>query len=225
MNEFFNPDNIAMRALTKFCDFIALNFLFIISCIPIITIGTALTSLYSVTLKMTNNTEAYIAKGYWKAFKANFKQSTLLWIPILLAGIFFGVDLYVVLFVIGEQFKLLQIPIWIFLFLLFSLVTYGFPIIAKFESPTKDVIKNSLLISIANIPNTIFFLVIDYVIIRFFITTSVGFGVIFSIFLFFGFAALNYFYSIFINKIFNKITGEDEEVNEDELTPLNLDEE
>lgn len=217
MNELFNPDNIAMRALTKFCDFIALNLLFIITCIPIITIGPALTSLYSVTLKMTTNTEAYIAKGYWKAFTSNFKQSILLWIPVLLAGVFFAVDLYIVLFIIGEQYKLLQIPIWIFLFILFSIVVYSFPIIARFNSPTKDVVKNALLISLANIPTTIFFFVIDILIIRLSTSSGSALVVAFSIFIFFGFAALNYFYSIFINRIFEKITGPEE--SEDDTEP------
>lgn len=43
----FNPDSGIMRSLSKFTDCICLSLLFFVSCIPIVTIGTASTALYS----------------------------------------------------------------------------------------------------------------------------------------------------------------------------------
>ena len=53
-------DNVVVRALTKICDMVCLNVLWLICCIPIVTIGAATTALYTIMLKMVKNEEGYI---------------------------------------------------------------------------------------------------------------------------------------------------------------------
>jgi len=55
MGKFFNLDSPLMRFMTKLADLMILNLLFLITCIPVITIGAAWTSLYYVTLKMVKD--------------------------------------------------------------------------------------------------------------------------------------------------------------------------
>lgn len=71
-------DSWVMRILTRIFDLIILNLLFIICSLPVITIGTSLTALYSVTLKIVRNEEGYIVRGFFKAYKENFKQSLII---------------------------------------------------------------------------------------------------------------------------------------------------
>ena len=85
-------DNIIVRALSKICDMVCLNILWLICSIPIITIGASTAALYTVMLKMVKNEEGYIFRGFFKAFKSNFKQSTIMWIVILLLGIVCWID-------------------------------------------------------------------------------------------------------------------------------------
>lgn len=66
-------DSWIMRILTRIFDLIILNLLFIICSLPVITIGTSLSALYSVTLKMVRNEEGYIVRGFFKAYKENLK--------------------------------------------------------------------------------------------------------------------------------------------------------
>ena len=47
------------------------------SCIPIFTIGPALTALNYVTLKMANNKDPYIIRSFFKSFRQNFKQALI----------------------------------------------------------------------------------------------------------------------------------------------------
>ena len=47
-------DNVVVRALTKICDMMCLNVIWLICCIPIVTIGASTAALYSVMLKMVN---------------------------------------------------------------------------------------------------------------------------------------------------------------------------
>ena len=95
-------DNVVMRALGKMGDMICLNVMWVICCIPIITIGASTTALYTVMLRMVKNEEGYIFRGFLKAFKSNFKQSTLIWLILLLLGIVWTVDFRVAGFMPGD---------------------------------------------------------------------------------------------------------------------------
>lgn len=67
-------------------DLMILNIVFIICCLPIVTIGASLTALHYVTLKMVRNEESYIVKSFFKSFKQNFKQATIINLIMLLFG-------------------------------------------------------------------------------------------------------------------------------------------
>ena len=92
MSSFFNMDSPIMRFLSRVCDLIILNLLAIACCIPIVTAGASITALFSVTLKMVKGEESYIFKGFFKGFKENFKQSTIIWLILLVLGLFLFID-------------------------------------------------------------------------------------------------------------------------------------
>lgn len=74
MSNFFNMDNSLWRFLGRLADVMILNIVFLITCLPVVTIGAAWTSLSYVTLKMSRDEESYIVKSYFKAFRQNFRQ-------------------------------------------------------------------------------------------------------------------------------------------------------
>lgn len=206
-----NPDHGFFRFLSLVSDLLMLNVLFLITCIPLVTIGPALTALYSVALDMVRRRYPTISSSYMKAFKKHFKQSIMLWIPVLLLYVFFFSDLYVIYKVIDPAYNMFQIPVWILLFLLFSISMYSFPLISAYPNPTKVIIKNSLLISLANVPTTIFYIVIPLAIAKVAVKDSTTLVFVFSLFLFWGFATIAYLYSIFMNRIFIKIEDAERE--------------
>ena len=88
----FNPDNPLMRALGKLADLVILNFLTIICSIPIFTIGASITACYYCTVKITKDEESYIWKDFFKSFKLNFRQSTVIWLINLILISIYGAD-------------------------------------------------------------------------------------------------------------------------------------
>ena len=74
-----NYDNIFIRMLSRVGDAMLLSILFVLSCVPIITIGTAFTSLYYTAMKGISGDDGYIWKFYTRSFKQNFKQATGMW--------------------------------------------------------------------------------------------------------------------------------------------------
>ena len=78
MGRFFNMDSPVMNFLGRVADLVWLNILYIICCLPIFTIGAATSALYYVTMKMVADEEGYITKSFFKSFKDNFKQATII---------------------------------------------------------------------------------------------------------------------------------------------------
>ena len=93
MGKLFNPDSPIMQGLIKISDMVVLNFLCILCCIPIITIGAAVTALYDAMGRMMRD-EGGIYKAYFKALKSNFKQATAQWLILLFTGALLAMCLY-----------------------------------------------------------------------------------------------------------------------------------
>lgn len=64
MSKLFNLENPVWNFLGKLVDMMILTGLWLICCIPVVTIGASTTALYSVTLKMAENKEGYIVSSF-----------------------------------------------------------------------------------------------------------------------------------------------------------------
>lgn len=204
MKNLFHPENPVIKFLSHFYDIMVLNFFFIITSLPVFTIGASICAAYHITLKLADGEEPYIIKGYFKAFRENFKQATLLWIPLLFAIVFFSADLFIIYNVIDKKYEFLQIPVWIFIFVIVSLIIYAFPLLSTYECTTKQLLKNAVLLSLANFPTTVFITVLHIGILYIASTSGRNLVIVGSLALFFGFAGVMYFCSVFLLRIFQK---------------------
>ena len=75
----FNMNSGFFKFINRLLDVLFLNFLWIICSLPIVTIGAATCAAFSISLKMVDDEEGYIGKAFFKEFKKNFKQGTLMW--------------------------------------------------------------------------------------------------------------------------------------------------
>ncbi|MFR7377912.1 MAG: YesL family protein [Oliverpabstia sp.] len=96
MDRLFNMDNKFFTVMGRVADLMMLNIVFIICCLPIVTIGASLTALHYVTLKMARNEESYIIRSFFKSFKQNFKQATVINLIMLLFGGLLYLDLNII---------------------------------------------------------------------------------------------------------------------------------
>ena len=80
MDKFFNSDNMVMRTLSKIFDIGWLTLIYLVFCIPIVTVGAATTSLYYVSAKVLRHNRSYVWREFWHSFKTNFLQSTIAWV-------------------------------------------------------------------------------------------------------------------------------------------------
>ena len=178
MSSLFNMDSPIMRFLSRVCDIMILNILCIVFCIPIITAGASVTAMYTVTLKMVRGEESYIFKGFLKAFKENFKQSTIIWLILLVIGALLAFDFRAANMLPAALQNVFRVLVGAFITFYILLFSYIFPYIARFENGIKDTIKNSVLISILNLPRTllIVLLPIGLVVFTFLTKTTLAYG-------------------------------------------------
>ena len=94
MSNLFNPDNKFFTFMGRVADLMILNILCIICCIPVITVGPAITAMFYVTLKMARNEESYVIRGFFHSFKQNFRQGVIIHLIMLVVGAVLLFDLY-----------------------------------------------------------------------------------------------------------------------------------
>ena len=148
-------DNVVMRALSKICDMVFLNVLWVICSIPIVTIGASTTALYTVMLKLVRNEEGYIFRSFFRAFKENFKQSTLIWLIIAAFSVVWWVDFRIAGMMGAGVGEVLRIIFLIVAFLLLSVTISVFPLTARYENKISATLKNALILTIAKLPYTL----------------------------------------------------------------------
>lgn len=143
-----------MQTIGKIGDMIVLNIIYLITCIPIFTIGAAQTALYDVCFRMGTEREDGLVKTYFHAFTANFKQSTLVWLVMA----FLGGDL-IAAFVLAlyqeNALKYIALPALLFMIAFLLTAGYIFPQISQIELKTKALIKNSFVLSLGFLPRSI----------------------------------------------------------------------
>ena len=82
------PGSLFDRIFGFLGQLIALNLLWIVCSLPIITAGASTTALFYCTLKLHKDGDIRVLHDFFKSFKQNFRQSTLIWILMAAAGIF-----------------------------------------------------------------------------------------------------------------------------------------
>ena len=156
----FNLENPFWNFMGKLVDVIVLGVLWFVCSIPVITIGASTTAMYYVTLKLVRDEEGYTVKSFFKSFKQNFKQSTVIWIIIVLVGAFFAADVYVYRSMQQTWAMLLMFVVYALIIVYALVVLYIFPMVAKFDNTTKNMFKLSFLMSIKHLPVSIGMLVL-----------------------------------------------------------------
>ena len=212
-------DNPIMRGMGRLADFIILNLLWVVCSIPIITIGASTTALYTVMLKLVKNEEGYIAKGFLKAFKENFKQSTIMWIIFLLISIVFVVDFVLIKLMSDEIGGILQI---LFLFmgaLLAAWMVYAFALQARFVNTVKNTLKNAMILVFAKLPFTVLIvlLTVGPVLVTFLTVRTLVIGVM--VWFFAGVSLVAWLNSYLLRFVFKKLEeGGEQESQKEEIS-------
>lgn len=144
-------ENPVIAFLNKMADLILLNLIFLLCCIPVVTIGPAITALYAVSLRSVRYGDGYVIQTFFRSFKQNFKQSFvagmigLLFVCLLFIDLFFWRN-------VGSAFMSVFMTVVSVCvgYLVFIVFLWLFPVIAKLENPLRVQIKNAAAMAVAH---------------------------------------------------------------------------
>lgn len=158
MKNLFNQDNPFWSFVAKLVDVFIVHLLWIICSLPIITFGASTTALYYVMMKEAKDEGTHYIKLFFRSFKENLKQGSILGIIFILAmgGLIYALYFYSKnVAVMGTAFQILRIVAFVILAILVMMFTYAFPLLAQFDNTIFGILKNALLFSIAKLGWTI----------------------------------------------------------------------
>ena len=220
---FFNYDNPIWRFVGRLGDMILLNVLWILCSLPIVTIGASTTALYYCTLKIVRNEDDGDIKMFFKSFKLNFKQATIIWIPMLLLGMllvfdfnFFGTALAGagIARILLQGLTIAMIVIWIFVF------TYVWPLLSRFDNTVKNTVTNAAYMSIRYLGSTLSMLISDVIIIAIGYVALYYMAWITAFMVLMGYPLLAWVNSTMLDHIFEKYMPKQDPAKDKEVRPI-----
>lgn len=157
MGGLFNVNGKVYQYLEKLANFMIVSVLWLLFSLPIFTIGAATTALYYSVHRVICQNTGKLWETFWTAFKANFKQATILWIILLLVSAFLLLDAYICFIMSGLVSTLKWILLLLFVLILFVIMWahYWFAYISHISDPTKAVLKNTLIMCILHLPKSL----------------------------------------------------------------------
>lgn len=205
----FDLNSPLMRGLAKVWDLIALNFLFMLCCLPVVTIGASVTALFSVELKLVRNEEGSIVKAFFQAFASNFKKSTAVHLLFLIIAFILLADFLFVFYSVADQGPVTYLLLGASGFL--ALITamtmqYIYPLLAMFENSVSHTIQTALVLSVRHLPITLALMVLSFAPVLIMLIPNenvIGFA---YLMLLIGFSSLALLQSYFLRKVFDQNT-------------------
>lgn len=197
-----NQESKLFSFFSRLVDLLLLNALFVITSLPVLTLGASLTALYSVSYKLIRNRESYICRDYFRAFRENFRLGSVGFLLFSAADGLLGINLWISFHNAGPIFLFIRTLSFFFLVLSGICSLYYFPVLAHFRFTWKQIwihIPHMILTQFSAFVLLILFILpvlfmAFYSVYTFFFLLTVG--------ILFGFAGFTYIESFVFTRIF-----------------------
>lgn len=162
MGKIFAYDSPIIQTINKIVDCVFVSILWLVFSLPLITFGASTSALYYTVNKVIHHNRSHVFREFWRSFKSSFKQSTIVWLILMLAIYVLGVDcLYI--YQLAEAGKLsiwMLAPFVVTAILVAMWAFYVFGYIARFQNGLKAIMKNSAFFVIRHFLRSILLVII-----------------------------------------------------------------
>lgn len=155
MKSFFNSDNFIFRLSATVLDIVVLSLMWLVFCIPIVTIGPATAALYYSTVKCVRFKEAGTYKNFLDSFRSNLRTGAAFSLVFLLLAVGMNLIYIAIVGTLPLNEALTVSIIWGFLFFcifLFSIFLCGAILLSRFEYTFSKLLKDSFRIGFGHLP-------------------------------------------------------------------------
>lgn len=152
----FGENNPVWKAISRFADMMVIGIIFLVSCLPIFTIGAALSAFYYTAMDSLRKEDGYIFKRYFSNFAKNFKKGTIIWLIMLVLGVICGANVYCWIINSDMQIAVIMLAISVIMAIAWLMTfIFVFPLQARFENTVGKTIQNAFLLAISHLPFTL----------------------------------------------------------------------
>ena len=154
MEKWLGLDSKFYKWGTLLADLIIITVLWLICSLPLITIGASTTAIYYITTRQLSNREGYVTRDFWKSFKANFIQGTIVTVIFILILTIVGINISIL-----DRTTLLGTCLFYIQFVvLYEVIIVGiyiFPILSRFELKIFELFKTAIFMANRHLLTTI----------------------------------------------------------------------
>lgn len=204
MQKLFHYNSPFIKWINRMGKLVILNILWLICCIPVITIGASTVSMYRVAIELAQkNNEVSVSNRFFRSFRSDFKHATFVWLILTIPSLLVLLNLGILATggfgtsVITSIICLIPIPPLLFIH------AYVFAYIATFEDKPLRAITNTLIISVSNLPKTLLMVVLNMLPLALYLFATEIFLRLIFVWLLFAFAFIAYLNSKLILRAFN----------------------
>ena len=159
----FNPDSRIMIFLSRVADLVILNILWLVCCIPVVTIGASTTAMYHVIRHWQKDSVSSIMRDFFQSFKEDFKQATPVYLILLIPTV--AVVMNAMLIFNPENSAAVPsylLVIWfISALILLFISSFVYPVMAFFADSIFKTLRNAMVLALANLPRAILISVLN----------------------------------------------------------------
>ncbi len=202
---FFDFDSPISSFLIRLFDLVLLNLCFVVCSLPLVTIGASVTALHSVAMSMDRGKPL---GRFFRAFAANFKKATALFLIFLLIGALLGLSLYLVIAAPPAGAAAVKVVIFIGIFFLLGAASFAFPLTARYENSVLATLKNAFVFALFSMPAVVLMLAIWLFPAVFLLFSYDLFTLALYVWVFVGFALSAYLQGFVLNRIFRRVSGD-----------------
>ena len=197
----FEEGSPFQQFLNKVADLLILNLITLLTCLPIITIGASLTAMHYVLLKTVRGQEGHVVRSYFRSFRRNFVQATILWLIYLAVWILMVSNLYMIVQGTGRYPIWLPSSILVAALLILVFMIYTFAMLSRFETTVFEALTNAVMLTISELPRSLEMLIITVVPIAAFFFAPI----LLPILILFGLSVPGYACAMVYDPVFRKI--------------------
>lgn len=158
MNKIFGPDTVFFRGMNQVGNVIAVTLMWLVGCIPIVTIGTSTTAMYYTMVKSVRHGEGYVTKEFLGAYKRNLKNGILLTLVFLLLTGVLAVDRIYVDQAQTQTAAAMSLGYTLLILVAAGLFLYIWPVMSRFTMGKWSCFRLALLMVFRHLPFTVVFL-------------------------------------------------------------------
>lgn len=152
VNHLFKYDGIFATICTKLANLLILNFLTILCCLPIFTLGPALAALHYTANKIYHDEETGICAHYFHSFRENFRQGLILGLAALFCSILFLADILLLttgILPFSEEGlrNVYLVIVGILALAAGSIFTWCFALLARYQNSIRQILHNAVFLT------------------------------------------------------------------------------